>query len=153
MRCGAYPSRDEIWDDEQEGRENNGLKWFEIIGKQGAILGWGKCSVDGTMYGGQWHSGQSPSDMLKEKPWTAKMMQEFETLCENGDYSATGAQLAEYWVKAAERAIENRAYHNQNDSKFNAVGIGYGNGEIQVWALVKKAHNEAECERVWWYTP
>lgn len=128
---------------------NNGLKWFEIIGKQGAVLGWGKCSVDGTMYGGQWHSGQSPIDVIKKKPWTGEMMAAFVGEVQKEEIQPTGASVAEIWVRLTEQVIELPEFENENDSKFNAVGIGYGNGKFQVWALIRQAPNRAESKLVW----
>ena len=153
MRCGAYPSRDEIWNDEQEGRENNGLKWFEIIGKQGAILGWGKCSVDGTIYGGQWHSGQSPIDIIRGEEWTKRMMDIFVASVAKDGSSTSGATLAEFWVEAAHEVIGHQDYKNTNDSKFNAVGIGEEDGRIEVWALERVSSSSANTRRVWIHTP
>lgn len=163
---GVYPSYDQIWNDVSNiGKDNNALKWFEMLGNERnalqpntAVLGWGRCVVDGVAYGNK-STGQSPADIVQNGSFTAPMMKEFVTNVNSMSSNSTIA-IANLWIDAAIKANEDKniLYNNKvNSNCFNAVAIACDGERIKAFAIEATVDNglpggySLSKEEVWNY--
>jgi len=144
---GEYPADDLIWNDVSNiGKDNNGLKWLEMLGNDRnvlkpntAVLGWGSCRVNGVQFGNK-STGQSPSDIVKNGSFTAPMMQEFINKV-NSMSSNSAIEIANLWIDAAIKANKKENFSNEkyiNTNCFNAVAIACNQTTIKAFAIEVK---------------
>ena len=147
-----YPGSSKVWNDleteyitdpQNDGRGNNIFKWFESMGKRGAVCGWGQSTIydaDGNyeMYGRRkvinkfsndiFAKGQGPADrqerMIGDKKtmdwFTKDVIVEFKDLRRSSD---DGSQIAKKWVDAVATVVNNYRFRNHSNT-FNATAIG-----------------------------
>jgi hypothetical protein len=168
LKKGSFPDSASIWyqdlsdeyNQKKDGRSNNGLRWFEMLGFQGAILGWGHCMVADsadtsniTYYGAgrMKKPGMSPLDRINHFEWTAAMMELFLEKVKKLPSTCNGAQVAYTWVKSAENII-NKRNKKEGNNRFNAVAIGNDGNKIEAWALLKNSDLKATTVPVWQLT-
>jgi hypothetical protein len=164
---GVYPSSDEIWNDGNDpstiifppgdGRANNGLKWFQMLGNEGAALGWGKVEVDGIRYGyqgasGHFNKGYSPKDYQKGFGWFTKDI--VHSFNEEIGANSSGAYVAQAWVHAvAQRLADIMATRPVGfTNHWNAVGIGLNEQtqRIEVYAVDHEGTPPQPTTRLVW---
>ncbi|MDG5817102.1 hypothetical protein QA601_18535 [Chitinispirillales bacterium ANBcel5] len=149
----TYPTDEQLW---YEISKLNGLQWFDLINRNGVVLGWGECIINGKMYGSDGRArGMSPADKQwtangEYVEWTQEMIKRFrESIDSQADI--TNSMIAKAWVDATNQMINDDDFEmpeNKGPARFNAIGIAEENGVVKVWAM-DRATEPARVKLVW----
>lgn len=125
-----------------------------------AVLGWGRCNVDGIVYGNK-TTGQSPSDVISNGSFSAPMMSEFIRIVNNMSINSS-IEIASAWIDAAITANTDLNFQDKrkiNTNCFNAVSIATDGTKVTAYAieaLIEKSKPSGYTitkREVWNYVP